>query len=440
MSRFVRASKVRHLYCQPQKKEETYTHLRLSTATGDHQYIKANSKYWAVSYHAGGGGTLLVVPHGKYGALKTGTPMISGHHSAVLDFDWNPFNDNIIATGSDDCTVKLWSVPDGGLTETMKEPILDIDAHMRKVVFTTFHPAADNVLATASADCTVKIWDVEAGECRSELAGHGQSIQDLKWSYDGSLIASSCKDKKLRVFDARVSEAIASVQPHEGSKCSKCCWLGKDGNLVTTGFTRQSKRQFRIWDPRKLDKQIVTIDIDQAAGVIMPTFDEDTNVLYLAGKGDGNIRFYEIVKEAPHAFLLSEYRSSTSQKGMCFLPKRHCDVLKCETARAMKLTSNTVEPLSFIIPRKSDHFQADIFPDTYAGVPAMNSDEYFEGENKVPPLVSLNPKNGGKISSGDGSGAAPVKKRKTAAQLQKELDAANARIAELEAEVAKLKA
>lgn len=29
----------------------------------------------------------------------------------------------------------------------------------------------------------------------------------------------------------------------------------------------------------------------------MPFFDEDTSVLFLAGKGDGNIRYYEIVNE-----------------------------------------------------------------------------------------------------------------------------------------------
>lgn len=32
------------------------------------------------------------------------------------------------------------------------------------------------------------------------------------------------------------------------------------------GFTRQSKRQFKIWDARKVDKEIACQDIDQAAG------------------------------------------------------------------------------------------------------------------------------------------------------------------------------
>ena len=73
MSRFVRASKVRHLFGTGDKKENNYTHLRLSSATGDGQYIKANSKYFAVSYGASGGGDCAVIPFSQTGALRTAT-------------------------------------------------------------------------------------------------------------------------------------------------------------------------------------------------------------------------------------------------------------------------------------------------------------------------------------------------------------------------------
>ena len=43
--------------------------------------------------------------------LQTGrvdftTPKVSGHSGAVLDIKWNPFNDDFIASASDDCTVR----------------------------------------------------------------------------------------------------------------------------------------------------------------------------------------------------------------------------------------------------------------------------------------------------------------------------------------------
>merc|ERR1712072_874088 len=101
------------------------------------------------------------------------------------------------------------------------------------------------------------------------------NLQDVVLSYNGSQIATSCKDKKMRLHDPRVAAPTGEVQPHDGSKCFKLAYLGPDGNIVSVGFTRQSKRQFRIWDPKKMDKQIATIEIDQAAGVIMPFYDED---------------------------------------------------------------------------------------------------------------------------------------------------------------------
>ena len=51
MSRFVRASKVRHVFAQPDKGEDQYLDLRLSTGTGDHNYIKASGDgVWRLFY------------------------------------------------------------------------------------------------------------------------------------------------------------------------------------------------------------------------------------------------------------------------------------------------------------------------------------------------------------------------------------------------------
>ena len=426
--------KCNYSFCQPDKKEEHFTHLNLATSTGDHQYIKANSKFFAVATRAAGGGALAVIPHKEVGKRPNNYPKITGHTAAVFDFDFNPFHDQIIATGSDDCTAKVWGIPsEDGLTENLTDPLVDLNSHMKKVIFTKFHPTAANVLATASADHTVKFWDIESGQEKQTLEGHTQTLQDVVYNYNGSQLATSCKDKKMRIFDPRTNAIVQENQPHEGSKCFKLVFQGKGTNIITVGFTRQSKRQFKIWDSRNLgDKPIHTESIDQSAGVILPYFDEDTNVLYLAGKGDGNIRFYEIVDSKPFAFSLSEYRGTSSQKGFCFLPKRHCNTKKCEVMRGMKLTSNSVEGLSFIIPRKSDRFQKDIYPDTYAGQPSMTADEFFEGKDADPKLVSMDPANAG----ANAGSSAPAMSLKTKAQLQKELDAALARIKELEAQLA----
>lgn len=430
MSSFVRASKFRHVYADQPRQDSKFENIRLSTTTGEQNYIKANPLYFAVGLQ-GGGGPFTIINHDKPGKLEPSQPIVTGHSAAVLDFEFNPFHDQIIASASEDQTIKVWGIPEGGLKENLNDPLVDLHGHARKVTLLRFNPTANNVLASVSSDLSSKLWDIEKGvEISSNNDSHDQLIQDIVWDVRGNTYATSSKDKHVRIFDGRTNTMATKIETvHEGAKSIKLTYLGHLEKMVTVGFTRQSQRQFKIWDPRNTAKAVKKIDIDQAAGVIMPFYDADTQILYLAGKGDGNIRYYEFVNEEPYAFPLSDFRSSVSAKGMAFVPKRGLDIMGCETARLLKLTSNTVEPLSFRVPRKSEAFQDDIFPDTASGEPAHTADEWLAGSDKVPVTMSLNPANrkaGGEVKKA-------FVAAKSAAVLQAELDEAHARIAELEA-------
>jgi coronin-1B/1C/6 len=81
-------------------------------------------------------------------------------------------------------------------------------------------------------------------------------------------------------------------------------------------------------------------------------------MLWLAGKGDGMIRYFDIDDSAPYIHALSEYRTSEPHRGIAWLPKRSLDIMNCEVARAYKVTVTGVEPVSFKVPRKvyyADH-------------------------------------------------------------------------------------
>jgi len=86
------------------------------------------------------------------------------------------------------------------------------------------------------------------------------------------------------------------------------------------------------------------------------------------------------------------------------LPKKACDVNRCEVARIMKLTSKgDIEPLPFIVPRKFEGYHPDVYPPTYAGIPALTADEWREGKNANPYLMSMDPNNS-EIIKNDGDG------------------------------------
>ena len=127
--------------------------------------------------------------------------------------------------------------------------------------------------------------------------------------------------------------------------------MGDQQKLISVGFSRTSERQFSVWDTRKFDTPLGTVSLDTASGVITPYYDEGTGILFLLGKGDGTISYYEIVDEAPYGHLLSKFQTSDPQVGVAVLPKRYCDVQKVEIARMYKLTTKNIQPITFTVPR-----------------------------------------------------------------------------------------
>ena len=111
-------------------------------------------------------------------------------------------------------------------------------------------------------------------------------------------------------------------------------------------------------------------------GILTPYYDPDTSMVYVGGKGDGNVRYYQVLNEAPWVYYLNEFITGAPQKGFGIMPKRGIDAPACEVFRLYKLhaTKNDVEPISMIVPRKSNIFQADLYPDTAAPAPAIKGE------------------------------------------------------------------
>ncbi|KAI8340432.1 hypothetical protein BC941DRAFT_500067 [Chlamydoabsidia padenii] len=390
MSRFgfVRPSKYRHVYGTCAKREASYDNLRVSANAWDTNMVAVNPLFLSVNWQSSGGGAFAVIPLSTVGKLPENYPLYRGHTGPVLDTAFNPFNDYVVASGAEDSKVMIWNIPEE-YDENLEEvtPVLKLSGHQRKVGQVLFHPVADNVLASASTDLTIKLWDIEKGQERQEITGHTEIIQSLAWNHNGSLIATTCRDKRLRIFDVRSNKIVQEGSGHQGIKGSRVVWLGDCDRLVTTGFSRMSDRQLNLWDSTNLEKPIKSDFLDTSSGVNMPFYDADTKMLYLAGKGDGMIRYYEY--ENDELFLLSEYKSIDPQRGMTFMPKRAVNVSECEVARAYKVGTTLIEPISFTVPRKSDAFQSDIFPPAISDEPALTADEWFQGKDADPNTMDL---------------------------------------------------
>ena len=258
----------------------------------------------------------------------------------------------------------------------------------RKVGQVLFNPAAENILASAAGDYTVKIWDIESGSAKLSLKV-GDVVQGLSWSANGSLLVTTSRDKKLRIWDARQEKPAHEGPSHAGAKNSRCVWLGEHDRIATTGFSRMSDRQLALWDIKAAREPVGGFEqLDSISGVCMPFWDEGTQCLYLAGKGDGNIRYFEY--ENDKFEYLSEYKSADPQRGVAFVPKRGVNMHENEVTRAYKTVNDAyIEPISFIVPRRSETFQDDIYPATVGLKPALSAAAWFEGKEGLPPKIDM---------------------------------------------------
>jgi len=221
----------------------------------------------------------------------------------------------------------------------MEEPAVDLQGHDKKVVCLKFNPTVEHLMASASDDKNFRFWDISSGKLALNIEDSGIAPHSMTWNAEGSLIAACDKTKMLYILDPRASEKhiTQSTVCHESLKGARVIWMHKNNRIFTSGSSKSAERQFKIWDVRDITKPLCEENIDSGSGQLMPFWDEDTSILYLAGRGDGNIRYYEFVDEEPYFYFISAYTSNVPQKGMGMVPKVGVDTSVHEVTRLLKI-------------------------------------------------------------------------------------------------------
>ncbi|XP_072798691.1 coronin-7 isoform X2 [Vicugna pacos] len=430
MNRF-KVSKFRHTEARPSRREAWINDIRAGTTPSCGNHIKSSCRL--IAFISDRPGVLGIVPLEGQEEDKRHVTHLGCHSDVVTDVDFSPFDDFLLATASADRTVKLWRLPAPGQALPLGPGLL-LGPEDAQVEVLQFHPTADGVLVSA-AGRAVKVWDAAKQQPFTELVTHGDLVQGAVWSRDGALLATTCKDKQLRIFDPRAKpEASQSTQAHENSRDGRLVWTGTQEHLVSTGFNQMREREVKLWDTRLFSSALTSLTLDTSPrdhsedGVLfegecqrwngvpgplvprdvrprpedqeqetnrsrslMPLLDLDSGLLVLAGEGESQLYCYEVAAQQPALIPVTQCLLESALRGAALVPRRALAVMGCEVLRVLQLSDTAIVPISYHVPRKAVEFHEDLFPDTAGCVPASDPHAWWAGDNQQVQRVSLHP-------------------------------------------------
>ena len=154
----------------------------------------------------------------------------------------------LLATGSNDTTVKLWLLSSDNSSATC---VATLEGHRSPVMSVAFHPTANpSLLATCSMDHTAKLWllssDNSSATCVATLKGHSAYVNSVAFHPTAPLLATGSQDKTVKLWllssDNSSATCVATLEGHSSPVMSVV--FHPTAPLLATG---SADKTVRLW-------------------------------------------------------------------------------------------------------------------------------------------------------------------------------------------------
>nr|XP_002128072.1 coronin-7-like [Ciona intestinalis] len=390
MHRF-KSSKYKNGVAKVPKKELCITDVSVEAPVSYGNHVSCGAKFFVCNLGGAGGGKLGVFGVDDCGR-KGQHPMLAAHAGIITDIEFSPFYHDTFLSASDDSTVKIWKIPDSGVMNSGSySPASVFKGFKKRPEVLQHHPVAESLCALATGG-EIKLLNMKQEDVALNCEVCSDTLQSIAWSYDGKTIAATSKNKKLFIADPRVGQQVVETAAHGNHKDSRVICLGDSEKFATTGFTTSRSRELKAWDPRNLTSCLQTIEFGTSTGVLMPFYDADAKLIFLAGKGDSSLSILEVVDGTELISQASQTMLPDQSKGMGILPKLAVDVMSCEVDRLMQLCARQIVPVKIEVPRKSHRdFISELYPDTDSDEIVLTAENWLSGTNGQRTKTSLDP-------------------------------------------------
>jgi len=155
------------------------------------------------------------------------------HQNFVWGLDFSA-DGQYLASASFDRTVRWFRF-------SPQTAVVSLHGHGGEIYGMAFSPRGE--LATSGWDRSAIVWDLEARRPRLRLAGHGDVVDRVVFSPDGTLLATACRDRLVRLWDAQSGALVRTLRGH-GDMVYGVAFSPDGASLATSG----TDRTVRLWD------------------------------------------------------------------------------------------------------------------------------------------------------------------------------------------------
>ncbi|GMH59508.1 hypothetical protein TrLO_g7104 [Triparma laevis f. longispina] len=141
-----------------------------------------------------------------------------------------------LVSGSDDFTLFYWHPRES------KKPIKRLTGHQQAVCSISFSPDARH-FASASFDKKIKVWDGRNGNFVATLTGHVGAVYQVAWSSDSRYLVTASKDSTAKLWQVSDYKKAKETLPGHADEVYALDW-SPNGSAVATG---SKDRTIKIW-------------------------------------------------------------------------------------------------------------------------------------------------------------------------------------------------